>query len=575
MKRTLLIILTIISVACARNAESLRECSIRGYAQKGQFVKGSQVTAFALDLDLVATGESFPASISDDLGSFGVSGKTGAPYFDLRAEGYYFNEMEGVVSSSPIYLEAIVRSDDTVVNINLMTTAIYPRVKHLIKNGKTYESAVIQAQNEFLGALGFTGTTALFSDMDITGTSDGDGMLLALACMVQNNRGPSEVSTLIQEVAFDLESDGELSAAVLDKIRAKVSDINPYKVIENLAKYYSGKNLSVTTVPEFYRFLDNRYDVPFKIVDGPDTAVNPGFGEGDSELLADSGQIDVGIDVLATIDFTVETDFQGLDIVKTNILGPAYHISFQVPANTELSGRTVHVVFKDASGNVLDSRTFVQGGGYRAVDLGLSVYWADHNIGASSPEDAGDFYAWGEVETKDAYEWSSYKWYSVTAVELGENTYYEISLRKYTLNDNHNYLLDSEDDVAHVKLDGAWRMPTEEEWAELEEKCTCTWTTQNNVKGMLITSTVNGNSIFLPATGMKVGTDLYSVNTGYYWTSSLSPNRSFGFGGGVAGVPADDCFDAVCVDVYGDYLRRRGVTRDSGLSVRPVAEKAR
>ena len=138
-------------MACARNAESLRECSIRGYAQKGQFVKGSQVTAFALDLDLVATGESFPASISDDLGSFGVSGKTGAPYFDLRAEGYYFNEMEGVVSSSPIYLEAIVRSDDTVVNINLMTTAIYPRVKHLIKNGKTYESAVIQAQNEFLG----------------------------------------------------------------------------------------------------------------------------------------------------------------------------------------------------------------------------------------------------------------------------------------------------------------------------------------------------------------------------------------------------------------------------------------
>ena len=113
-------------------------------------------------------------------------------------------------------------------------------------------------------------------------------------------------------------------------------------------------------------------------------------------------------------------------------------------------------------------------------------------------------------------------------------------------------------------------MPTKIEFQELIEKCL--WTECE--KGYNVTGP-NGNSIFLPATGMKVGTDLYSVNTGYYWTSSLSPNRSFGFGGGVAGVPADDCFDAVCVDVYGDYLRRRGVTRDSGLSVRPVAEKAR
>lgn len=64
-------------------------CSITGFAQKGQLAKGSQVTAFAMDSDLVATGESFPANISDDRGAFSINGKTTAPYLELRADGYY------------------------------------------------------------------------------------------------------------------------------------------------------------------------------------------------------------------------------------------------------------------------------------------------------------------------------------------------------------------------------------------------------------------------------------------------------------------------------------------------------
>ena len=137
MKRYLYFILPLAIIACTKTpeeqTEAPKDCNIHGVAQKGQFVKGAHVTAFAMDSDLVATGESFPASISDDLGSFEVSGKTSSPYFELRAEGYYFNEMEGSVSSSPLYLEAFVKSDDTAANINLMTTAIRPRVKRLIK----------------------------------------------------------------------------------------------------------------------------------------------------------------------------------------------------------------------------------------------------------------------------------------------------------------------------------------------------------------------------------------------------------------------------------------------------------
>lgn len=71
---------------------------IEGYVQKGQLVKGSQVTAFVLDQELKATGKSYPANISDDLGAFAVDIKVEEPFLELRAEGYYFNEVTGEVT---------------------------------------------------------------------------------------------------------------------------------------------------------------------------------------------------------------------------------------------------------------------------------------------------------------------------------------------------------------------------------------------------------------------------------------------------------------------------------------------
>lgn len=133
-------------------------CSVTGFAQKGQLVKGSQVTAFAYDEDLIATGESFPANISDDLGSFSITGKTDAPYFELRAQGYYFNEVSGEISSSPIYLESFTRSSDKNANINILTTFTKPRIKKLIAGGKAFDDAKDQAQTEFIQAISLNNT---------------------------------------------------------------------------------------------------------------------------------------------------------------------------------------------------------------------------------------------------------------------------------------------------------------------------------------------------------------------------------------------------------------------------------
>ncbi len=192
---------------------------------------------------------------------------------------------------------------------------------------------------------------------------------------------------------------------------------------------------------------------------------------------------------------------------------------------------------------------------FGAVDLGLpsGLKWANANLGASAPEDYGDYYAWGETEPKENYIWSTYKW--------GNGSY--DTLTKYNTNGSYGTfdnktVLDLEDDVAHVKLGGSWRMPTKAEWAELLENCTWTWTTQNGVNGRLVTAS-NGNSIFLPAAGYRDGTNFSDVGSrGYYWSSSLL---------------TDYPYFAWYVDFFsGNVGRRYDGSRYDGFSLRPVSE---
>ena len=134
--------------------------------------------------------------------------------------------------------------------------------------------------------------------------------------------------------------------------------------------------------------------------------------------------------------------------------------------------------------------------GHAWVDLGLpsGTKWATMNIGASKPEDFGDYYAWGETTTKTSYTPDNYKWKGLTTDELIARGV----VNKVTAS---NYLLTASYDVATIKWGSVWRMPTHSEIYELEQYTKITATTQNGVDGFLLTSTINKNSIFLPATG--------------------------------------------------------------------------
>ena len=190
--------------------------------------------------------------------------------------------------------------------------------------------------------------------------------------------------------------------------------------------------------------------------------------------------------------------------------------------------------------------------GHEWVDLGLSVKWATCNVGASKPEDYGDYYAWGETTTKSDYSWETYKWCkgtNRTMTKYCTDSYYGTVDNRTTLT--------SSDDVATVKWGSKWRMPTEQETGELVEDCTWTWTTQSGVKGMKVTGP-NGNSIFLPASGFRGGAGLdYRASDGSYWSATLGEDFS-------------DCAYGLYFD---DGSRLWGIgDRYVGHTVRPVTE---
>jgi hypothetical protein len=168
--------------------------------------------------------------------------------------------------------------------------------------------------------------------------------------------------------------------------------------------------------------------------------------------------------------------------------------------------------------------------GHEYVDLGLpsGLKWATCNVGATTPEEYGDYFAWGEVESEETYNWSTYK-YGTDYDQLTKycsDSYYG----KDDFTDNKT-VLDPEDDAATANWGGAWRMPTKAEQDELLNNCTWTWTTQNGVNGYKVTGP-NGNSIFLPAAGfMYDGTLGDAGSGGIYWSSSLyigDPSYAYG-----------------------------------------------
>lgn len=196
-----------------------------------------------------------------------------------------------------------------------------------------------------------------------------------------------------------------------------------------------------------------------------------------------------------------------------------------------------HSIYDPLSSEYVDLPTPVG----QEVDLGLTVNWANHNVGATAPEEYGGYYAWGETKMKHEYTEGNYFYRSDNGyVNIGS----DISGTSY--------------DVARVRWGGDWRMPTYDEIKELQDKCSWEFAEVNGVSGRKVIGP-NGNSIFLPATGLH-DTELVGRGlVGWCWCGTIGDGYSnnvyiFGFG--------RDVYSAIMADY-----------RYIGMTVRPVKSK--
>lgn len=185
------------------------------------------------------------------------------------------------------------------------------------------------------------------------------------------------------------------------------------------------------------------------------------------------------------------------------------------------------------------------------VDLGLSVKWATCNLGASKPEEIGSFYAWGETSPRtgdngDTIDWNSYQWCKGSYNSL--TRYCTISDFGYNGFVDRLFTVELEDDSAHKERGGKWRMPTEKEILELVKKCVWNWTQLSGVDGYMVTSKINGKSIFLPVPNSQ----------SRYWTSSLSDGRPY---------------SAKALELRPNSINTSLFARSYGFAIRPVFSK--
>lgn len=193
------------------------------------------------------------------------------------------------------------------------------------------------------------------------------------------------------------------------------------------------------------------------------------------------------------------------------ISGKTYNVNLRVNSVKDIEINTTATLAPWEFGEEINL-DLQENNGHESVDLGLSVKWATCNVGASKPEEYGDYFAWGETKPKDSYDWSTY-----FDTNDGGDTFFKYEDKSYK-----KTTLDLSDDAASVNWGGSWRMPTSNELDELGKKCTWTWTTLNGVNGYRVIGP-NGNSIFLPPAGAIHSSFFSGVGgAGEYWSSSLN-----------------------------------------------------
>lgn len=237
-----------------------RSLNVKGKVEKGPFVSGSTITIQPLNEGMQALGSMYNATILNDAGNFSFESiEFQTPYAEMMATGYFFNEVEGSLSKSVLVLRALVDlSDNTTVNVNMLTHLKYARVKHLISAGKSFKEANNQAQNELLTAFGLQKYVSKdASQFSITGGTDESAALIAISSLLIYNRSEAALTEYLAKLSQEFATNGTFAATTQNQInddkKELISRLNLIK--ENIIERYKSLGVNVS-VKELTAYLD-------------------------------------------------------------------------------------------------------------------------------------------------------------------------------------------------------------------------------------------------------------------------------------------------------------------------------
>ena len=264
--------------------------TVSGKVQKGPYVQGTEITVRELDSSMTPTGNTFTGTIDDNTGSFSIKGTLTNKIVELSADGYYFNEVSGSLSSAKLTLSALSDiTDNSSVNVNLMTHLEKKRVEYLIDSGLTFAAAKTQAQTEIMKIFNIENVTLGNSEtLDISKSGDGNAVLLAISAILQSDKTEAELTELLSTINTDIRTDGTLDstntkaalATAMEYLKSRRSTIRT-----NIETRYSNLGISAT-IPAFESYA-------FKLDTAAPTVSSTSHGDYPRPLAKDNTTISV------------------------------------------------------------------------------------------------------------------------------------------------------------------------------------------------------------------------------------------------------------------------------------------
>ena len=298
---------------------SINNYLLDGYAQKGPFIIGSNITIIELDNKLVPTGKSYYSLIEDNLGHFSFPNvKFSSNYVQLKVEGKCYNEVTGDVPLENLTLFSTVDiSNNSSINVNILSHFEQSRILNLVTKGKSFQDAQMQAQNELLKVFDIEDKVISNPELlDITSSNLDGGVLLLISSIIDNNIGSGMTSQeFITNFTTDFKEDGIIDSDVIQKTLASSAFVlDPERITVNLTARYNEMGLSIkpyemsllvkqflnnTSFPNIYNnlFPESVGDT-INLIIQPDTVI---IDKNSNYCIAINNLVDCGLDCISVI----------------------------------------------------------------------------------------------------------------------------------------------------------------------------------------------------------------------------------------------------------------------------------